>query len=129
MDMLENASTAEKSSAGEMGKVDLPAPGSIESENKAAAGTIKIILPLCRWRNALVWVHRRMTPPRGSSSESDSAGDAADGQREDPHKPFATPHSKAEARDHHAQTKKLRSSHLARSARDDQDQHRRLTLL
>jgi hypothetical protein len=107
MDMSENASTAEKSSAGEMGKVDLPAPGSIESENNAAAGTIKIILPLYRWRDALAWAHRRMTPPRGSSSESDSAGEAANGQREDPHKLFATPHSKAEARDHHAETEEV----------------------
>jgi hypothetical protein len=63
--------------------------------------------PLYRWRDALVWAHRRMTPPRGSSSESDSAGEAANGQREDPYKLFATPHSKAEARDHHAQTEEL----------------------
>ena len=38
--------------------------------------------PLYRWRDALVWAHSRMTPPRRSSSEGDSARDAIN-RRED----------------------------------------------
>jgi hypothetical protein len=30
--------------------------------------------PLYSWRNALVWAHRRLTPPRRSSSEGDVVG-------------------------------------------------------
>jgi hypothetical protein len=36
----------------------------------------------CRWRDALVWAHSRVTPPRRNSSEGDNARDAIN-RRED----------------------------------------------
>jgi hypothetical protein len=51
--------------------------------------------PLYRWRDVLVWAHSRMTPPRRSSSEGDSAR-AGISRQEEPKKLLAVPHSKTE---------------------------------
>jgi hypothetical protein len=51
--------------------------------------------PLYIWRAALVWAHSRMTTPRRSSSEGDSAREGIS-RHEEPNKLLAVPHSKTE---------------------------------
>ena len=52
--------------------------------------------PLYRWRDALVWAHSRMTPPRRSSSEGDKSRDAIN--RPEDSNSLATHNSKAGTR-------------------------------
>jgi hypothetical protein len=53
--------------------------------------------PLYRWRDALVWAHGRLTPPRRSSSEGDSARNATN-QHRDHNSPLAAQDSVTETR-------------------------------
>ena len=51
--------------------------------------------PLHRWRDALVWARSRMTTPRRSSSEGDSAREAIS-RHEEPSNLLAVPRSRTE---------------------------------
>ena len=51
--------------------------------------------PLYRWRDVLVWAHSRMTPPRRSSSEGDSARETIS-RHEEPCNLLAVPRSRTE---------------------------------
>jgi hypothetical protein len=70
--------------------------------------------PLYSWRNALVWAHSRLTPPRRSSSEGDVVGG-----HEDSNSSLAIPPSESEVQGPpaHIQNDALRNERPDLSAR------------